>query len=170
MSTSRNKLWAIVVAVGAACLLLPTQALASPGYPTEIFDAIDMDCPPPCAVCHQDQTGGAGTATKVFADAMVNEGLEGENDSSVKPALEALDAAGTDSDGDGVGDVSELKQGRNPNIPGDSPICGPQYGCGARIAKPPAAVDSQAALLALCVAGLLVLGSRRRRISPSKRR
>ncbi len=170
MSTSKNKLWAFAVTMGAACLLFPAKAVASPGYPTEIFDAIDMDCPPPCAVCHQDQTGGAGTATKVFADAMVNEGLEGENDGSVKPALEALDAAGTDSDGDGVGDLSELKQGRNPNISGDSPICGPQYGCGARIAKPPAAVDSQAALLAVLVAGLLVLGSRRRRISPSKRR
>ncbi len=170
MSTSSNTLRAFAVAVGVVCLLLPAQALASPAYPTEIFDAIDMDCPPPCAVCHQDQTGGAGTATKVFADAMVNEGLEGEDDGSVKPALEALDAAGTDSDGDGVGDVSELKQGRDPNIPGDSPLCGPQYGCGARIAKPAAALDPQAALLALFVAGLLALGSRRRRISPSKRR
>ncbi|HMR06940.1 MAG TPA: hypothetical protein PKA88_14245 [Polyangiaceae bacterium] len=161
MSTCKRTIRVALLAIGVT--LLAGSVAASPSYPTEILDALEMDCAAPCTVCHQDTTGGAGTATKAFADALIDNGLEGEAASTVKTALDALDAAGTDSDGDGVGDVEELRQGRDPNLAGDAAICGPQYGCGARIANPNARLDPDATLLALCVASVLLLGSRRRR-------
>jgi hypothetical protein len=161
MFTCNRFFGAVLLSLGV--LAFSGSAMASASYPTELADALDMDCAAPCTVCHQDTTGGAGTATKAFADALIDNGLEGEDKSSVKPALDALDAAGTDSDGDGVSDVGELRQGRNPNIPGDASICGPQYGCGARIAKPSADLDPDAALLALCVSVILLGSTRRRR-------
>ena len=170
MSISRMTRWLLAGGALLVSSTVATPSFASPSYPTEVFDSLEMDCPPPCAVCHQDQSGGAGTATKVFAEALINEGLEGEDDGTVKPALLALEALGTDSDGDGVDDITELRQGRNPNLSGAEPICGPQYGCGARVANSDADVDPDAALLALFVASLLVFRRRRGRLSPSKRR
>ncbi|MEZ4221341.1 MAG: hypothetical protein R3B13_10490 [Polyangiaceae bacterium] len=152
-----------VLAPSFALALLAAPAVASPSYPGELLDALNMDCAAPCTVCHQDQTGGSGTATKRFAEAMIDVGLEGGDEGTVKSAAQALEANGTDSDGDGVGDIDELKQGRDPNVEGDASICGPQYGCGARVSSQPARGSEPWIVAASAVALALGLGRRRRR-------
>ncbi len=150
------------LAFAAVALTVP-RALASASYPGEIQSALNMDCAPPCTVCHRDQNGGAGTATKPFAQAMIKDGdLVGQDPSLVKPALDKLEAAGSDSDGDGVTDVGELRAGTDPNVKGPSPLFCPTYGCGAHVARDQQ-VDPAALLLALVTAlGLVALGRRRR--------
>jgi hypothetical protein len=67
-----------------------------------------------------------------------------------------------DSDEDGMGDVEELRNGRDPNVAGAKDICGPTYGCGARVA-PRGRIDGLALGAALAVAGALLISMRRRR-------
>lgn len=67
-----------------------------------------------------------------------------------------------DSDEDGMGDVEELRNGRDPNVAGAKDICGPTYGCGARI-EPRGRIDGLALGAALAVAGALLISMRRRR-------
>ena len=64
-----DKLSALML--GAALLVVTPQASASSSYPGEIQSALNMDCAPPCTVCHRDQNGGTGTAQKPFAQAMI---------------------------------------------------------------------------------------------------
>jgi hypothetical protein len=45
----------------------------------------------------------------------------------LRAALELLEAEGVDSNQDGIPDVAELREGRNPNDAAG--ICGLQYGC-----------------------------------------
>jgi hypothetical protein len=149
---------------------LARAAQASPSYPEEIEAALGMSCPPPCTICHDTQAGGVGTARTKFAAAMIDKGLTKQDPARIRPALDALEAAGAspdagpggvDSDGDGVGDVEELRQDRDPNGPGL--VCGPRYGCGARV-EPRGHTDATALAAASAIAAaLLVLGRRRRR-------
>ena len=67
----------------------------------------------------------------------------------------------SDVDNDGVGDIAELRAGADPNVPGDQSICGPQYGCGARV-EPRGSIDLSSAFAALLTALLLFGWSRRR--------
>jgi MYXO-CTERM domain-containing protein len=89
---------------------------------------------------------------------MVAEGLTGgSNTTALTTALDALEAAGTDSDGDGTGDIDELRAGEDPNAAGvsnDGPT--PSYGFGCAAA--PAASPLVGALAAF---GLLALRRRR---------
>ena len=146
--------------ITALLLLWAASAVASPEYPTAVQEAAGSPCPPPCTLCHETTNGGFGTATKPFAESMINDGLEGEDISLVAPAIEALRANQIDSDDDGVGDIAELASGRDPNLSGGGDLCGPQYGCGAQVASAPA-VGVHA--LALALAGAALLGARLRR-------
>jgi hypothetical protein len=60
---------------------------------------------------------------------MLAAGLTISGGSSLTSALDKLEQDGTDSDGDGVGDIDELKAGTSPN-PDKTPI---EYGCGGQI-------------------------------------
>jgi hypothetical protein len=98
-------------------------------------------------------------------------GLEGQDETLVAPAVKALRGSGVDggpsgvdSDGDGMDDIAELAAGRDPNIAGAGELCGPTYGCGARI-EPSGRIDWQAVLLALGVVGLLVTRFRKNALS-----
>jgi len=106
-------------------------ALASPVYPSTLTDFVGAPCAPTCSVCHSTPAGGVGTAVQPFAVALIDGGLTGGSDTAtLDTALGAMDAAGTDSDGDGIADLDELGAGDDPN--GGEPFCDvltPTYGC-----------------------------------------
>ncbi len=151
--------------VALAFVMVSGTAFASQSYPGELQSQLDMECAPTCTLCHQDQNGGAGTATKPFAEALIDNGLKKNDEASLRAAIEAADGEGVDTDGDGVVDIEELREGPDPNVSGAVPLCGPQYGCGAQVSKR-GEVDPPALLAALCVAGSLIFLGRRRRRSP----
>jgi len=152
----------------ALVLLVSNEGHASPSFPQEIQNYAGMACPPTCTLCHRTQEGGAGTTRGAFAVSMVTIGrIEAGKPEGVYPALAAAQGftPQPDGDGDGTGDVSELRAMRDPLVNGiqvsDAIICPPTYGCGARIApRPP--LDGSALAFALAVAGYLVVRLRRR--------
>lgn len=63
-------------------------------------------------------------------------GLRANDAAALHRALLLVEASGSDIDRDGMGDIDELRLGRNPNIAGSRELCVVTYGCGARIAPP----------------------------------
>jgi hypothetical protein len=115
------------------------SAFASPSFPGELQDQLDMPCVPQCTLCHRDSNGGVGTATRPFGAAVQSAGLELKRPDLIATVLAALERGRFDSDEDGILDVDELRQGDNPNQSGQGFLCA-TYGCTARVA--PAAADS----------------------------
>lgn len=105
-------------------LLLPVlvtlaafPALASPEYPGTVKVKLGLVTIPQCTLCHATNAGGAGTANRPFADSARDLGLSGGSDTTqLEGVLDAMQAAGTDSDMDGTPDIEELTNGRNPNV------------------------------------------------------
>ena len=153
MSTSRRlAAWC----VAGVALLYGATGQAHSTFPTLIQNDLNMPCTPACTICHRDNLGGFGTVSQPFGKAMQADGLL-FIEATLSPALNKLEAAGTDSDGDGVGDIEELRAGQDPN--GDLDLCSQaalaaRYGCGAHIAPSPGR-DSGACLSALLTALLL---------------
>lgn len=152
----RNHLSFLVV---PAVLAVGGAASATPEYPGTIQGKLSLTYTPACTVCHISATGGANTAKKPFAMSLLANGLTGgSNPSSLETALAALEAKNVSSAGDGVSDITKLKNGWDPNSPApagailaDGGInadagggvaaggppggdAGPAYGCGAHIA------------------------------------
>ncbi len=97
-----------------SALLSSTSALASSIFPGAI--ATHLDAPrPQCTVCHATNAGGSGTVTQAVGIALKAEGLVSSDIDALNAALDALEAAGTDSDAGGEGDVAELRAGTDPN-------------------------------------------------------
>jgi hypothetical protein len=142
-----------LVVVGAA-----QPAAASFNYPADLAEHLSAPKVPACTLCHQSASGGDALVTP-FVEAMRAEGLQGGGQTALlTTALDALDAAGTDSDGDGTSDVDELRAGEDPNAAGESNAGpSPEYGFGCAAAAPAAAP-----LLGV-VAALGLLALRRRR-------
>ena len=126
--------------LAAAFLLAARPAHASATFPAEIQKQLGLSYTPSCALCHANGVTGLGTATTKFATSMKARGLVANDLASLDTALAALEAEGTDSDGDGVPDITELKNGTNPNGGGVPPT----YGCfsvtGQGLAGSPAAL------------------------------
>lgn len=143
----RRTLLAVALLLGAA------PAAATSSFPEVIRDTLALDAAPGCMTCHTLAGGGAGTATKPVALSLVAAGLLPFNDASLETALGELEANGTDSDEDGVGDIDELRAGTDPNAPPGAdggPVPEPiQYGFGCAHAPPGSAVAF--ALLSLLV-------------------
>jgi len=147
-------------------LLAPTRAWATSGFPSDIATDLNAPSVPSCALCHATAAGG-GPVTQPFGQSMVARGLRAGNPGSLSTALQALEAEGTDSDGDGLGDIEELRMGLDPNFGGDAGSAAPEFGCGARVApRPPQHWFSTVAGLAMA----LVLLRRRRARSNDTRR
>ena len=144
--------------VAAVLALYGQISHAHSTFPTLIQSKLNMPCTPACTICHKDNLGGFGTVVEPFGKAMQANGLS-FIEASLSPALDRLEQADTDSDGDGIGDIVELRAGQSPN--GSSDLCSEaalaaRYGCGAHIAPSPRE-DSGALLAALLTS--LVLGA-----------
>jgi hypothetical protein len=112
-------------------IFIATTALASPSFPLVLADELAMPCTPNCTACHASAAGGSGTANQDFAFVMMAAGLVPADDASVVSALAVVESDGTDSNGDGMGDVQALRLGFNPN-PDGIDFCAvetPVYGC-----------------------------------------
>ncbi|MBM4280574.1 MAG: hypothetical protein FJ137_07370 [Deltaproteobacteria bacterium] len=144
-------------------LLLAPAALASSNYPGDLQSHLDAPAAPACTLCHQSP-GGGDTVVTPFGLAMKDEGLTGFGQTALLTgALDALEAAATDSDGDGTGDVDELRAGRDPNVDdGDG-----GGGGGGDVPPPPAygfgCAAAPASSTALGASLVLLWGARRRR-------
>jgi hypothetical protein len=139
--------------------LLAAPAAAAPIFPAEI--AAHLSAPtPPCTICHQG-TPGIGTATTAFATEMKARGLQVGNLASLDAALDAVAAENHDSNGNGIPDIQELKDGNDPNAVSNATTVTPTYGCVGAVAGARAGEARGGA--ALVVALLLALVAARRR-------
>lgn len=162
------------LALAAATALAPA-ALASDTYPGAVQSALGT-CTMQCTLCHTTLAGGPGNLNTGFGEAIqATAELSIRQPSSIAaalqkmeegPCIESLGAMPVqgpcDSDGDGTGDVEELRQGRDPNVSGEGNICGgPTYGCGARVARGTSDFDWVALLIAGAAAAIMIGGARR---------
>jgi hypothetical protein len=152
-------------------VFVASPALATPEFPETIQEALNMPCVPQCVLCHLTPSGGP--LNYRFGDTLSSYGqvARPHDRQSLRDALENIEnnpsKPGGQADGDGVSDIEELRRGDDPNVDGAGNLCGPRYGCGARIA-PHGAPDSLGALSAVVVAAALALAMRRLRKSPAR--
>lgn len=157
---------ALFVALGSA------SAWASPTFPDSVKSDLNLSYSPACTLCHNNQSGGAGTATQPFAVSMKADGLISGDRPSVQMALTKMTSDKTDSDKGGVDDVTELKNGTNPNDPSDDhnqsngtpTTASPAYGCGAsaHIAPNPETEGWMVGGLAMAIGAFVLRRNRKR--------
>lgn len=116
-------------AFGAA-LVVSAPARASEVFPPEIQQELELEAEPSCTICHATTAGGLKTVVKPLGIKLQSRGLLYRNLPSLRIALSALEAEGSDVDGDGVSDIDELRDGTDPNVSssGKAPLV-PDYGC-----------------------------------------
>ena len=139
------------------------RAAASESYPDDIKRKLRIDelpvAPPSCQLCHKDDEGGMMNIDKPFGLALMRADAKGAHVPSLLAAIDALEADGEDSDGDGTPDVAELRAGSDPNVGRDGSISRqvplPQTGCSLPAGAP------APGLAALPLFGLLWLSRRR---------
>ncbi|HZA14137.1 MAG TPA: hypothetical protein VE618_06560, partial [Myxococcaceae bacterium] len=96
-----------------ASVVFALDASATPNFPPAIRVAESLPSDPPCGLCHRG-VEMAGTVTTPFGVSMRQRGLVMYDVVSLRNALEAMRAAGVDSDGDGTPDLEELRAGGDP--------------------------------------------------------
>jgi hypothetical protein len=169
-----------ILVVLTSVVALPSVAHATAGFPGEIQSHLSLASAPDCSLCHTDgSTGGKGTVNTPFGKSIRAHGLVAYDTGALDSALDAEAKDGTDSDGDGSPDITELKAGTDPNVSngvggGDAGLSGgspaatsvvepPQYGC-ALGARTNLGAESTAGLSVL-VLGMAHITRRRRRPS-----
>jgi MYXO-CTERM domain-containing protein len=153
----------LAVMCGLALLVstVAGPAQGTPSVPGAIQAHLTLAEAPPCTLCHLGAPG-RGTVNTPFGATMRSRGLVAYDEAALGIALDALAAESKDSDGDGAGDIRELRDGTDPNAgAGGSEAPVPEYGCNAG-ARP-----EGGALLALLLAALIV--GWRRRTKPARR-
>jgi MYXO-CTERM domain-containing protein len=114
-------------------LSLAPPALASDPFPDAMRTQLMLPAAPLCTVCHQTLIGGLMTVTKPFGRTLQQRYMLLALDvAGLRQALTRMQQMGDDSDGDGVGDIAELLQGQDPNVPSEGGIVvddQPRYGC-----------------------------------------
>jgi hypothetical protein len=166
----RSLLRFVVVGLAPTVLVAPI-AQAEQTFPSVVQSSFDMLCAPRCTLCHATDPGqGTNYTARAFTLSVIRAyqskypGKLPTNDDEMKVALTLLKDGKVDTDGDQVLDDVELNQGNDPNKPGQERLCGPNYGCGAHVAKAPAK-NGEAWVLAACAAVVATFGFRRRRSS-----
>ena len=112
----------IVVAALTATLAwvgAPRAAQATAGFPGEIQTHLALSAQPPssCSLCHTTgSAGGKGTVNTPFGVSVRGHGAVANDSAALDAALDAMDKDGTDSDGDKVPDITELRNGTDPNV------------------------------------------------------
>jgi hypothetical protein len=169
----------------------PRLASAYFPFPADIQQHLALTYTPPCTICHATTAGGLpSTLVHPFGQAMLRAGslTFTSTEAEVDAALDDLAATKNDSDCNGIPDIEQLEQGRDPNPPGeyidgsnkptpdDEPDagCGDAlqpvlYGCGVQRSPAPPSGDGSAALGGVVAALGLVLTRRRRRGPPGRR-
>jgi hypothetical protein len=105
-----------------ALTLSALSASASPTYPEALAGQLELGCAPACTLCHDSTAGGPATANRPFGITARRLGLFSGNTEQLFQVIAQMEANGTDSDGDGTGNVAELRAGGNPNDPGTTPL------------------------------------------------
>lgn len=150
--------------VGLGVVLCATAAPAKPEFPGVISNQLQLSYEPPCSVCHTASKTGGATITTLFGYSLRERGLT--DGRSLPSALERLDADQADSDGDGVADVSELRNGTDPNSKANASlvhVADPSFGCSA--ARPSRSSPIGLITLLAAAAAALVVTRRSRRAS-----
>ena len=151
------------------CLALVVLSLAPPALASEVFTDVvkaQLNLPekPLCTLCHQTLVGGPMMVTKPFGLTLQKKyGLRLLDVAGLQRILMQMQATGEDdSDGDGIGDIAELLQGTDPNVPeGGVAADEPRYGCYCSAVPAPSA---PAAAGAAWLAGLALSSWRRRAV------
>jgi len=122
---------ALRICLALAVVALAPSARASDPFPEVIKAQLKLSEAPLCTVCHATLIGGLMTVTKPFGrNLMQKYGLRALDIPGLQNAIMKAQENGDDSDGDGVGDIAELIQGTDPNVPeGGVAVDEPRYGC-----------------------------------------
>jgi MYXO-CTERM domain-containing protein len=150
---STYRYFVVAIAAAACVSLLPARAAATPNFPGEVANHLMLDYLPACTLCHNGSPS-VTTATTLFAESLRADGAQPNDTASLDAALDKLAKDMTDSDGDGTPDITELKNGTDPNTAGTADGPAIAYGCFAKaeLAGQSSAPWGGAALTALCLA------------------
>lgn len=105
------------IALVSLALLVPSRAHATAEFPQAIVTDLGVTCANPiwdgsgCTICHTNNNGGLGTATKPFGAYMKSNGLTAFNDTQLKTLLTKLQSESphtTDTNCDGKPDIDQL--------------------------------------------------------------
>ena len=105
------------IALVSLALLVPGRAHATAEFPQAIVTDLGVQCANPiwdgsgCTICHTNNNGGLGTATKPFGAYMKSNGLTAFNDTQLKTLLTTLQNESphtTDTNCDGKPDIDQL--------------------------------------------------------------
>lgn len=149
-----RRVWLLVA---LPLLASSTEASASPAFPGVVRETLALGSAPQCTLCHSTPSGGLGTATTGFATYLRSRGLKAGDTGALRTALQAMIAEKHDTDGDGVPDADELKNGTDPGGTVDASVPPVEYGCGGAHVAPRGAPSSRGAIGALALA--LALGA-----------
>jgi hypothetical protein len=155
---------ALRVCLALVVLSLAPPALASELYTNVIQTQLNLPEKPLCNLCHQTVVGGPLMVTKLFGIRLRDKyGLRGADLAGLQRILMQMQASGEDdSDGDGIGDIAELLQGTDPNVPeGGVAADEPRYGCYCSAVPAPSA---PAVAGAAWLSGLALSSWRRRAV------
>ncbi|HKO52212.1 MAG TPA: thrombospondin type 3 repeat-containing protein [Polyangiaceae bacterium] len=119
-------------------MLLTLRVSAEELFPGAIQQAADIPCAPTCLLCHTEIPGNIANLKQPFGLTVLRSGVKPGDPSSMYTVVANLRANRVDTDGDGKLDVDELAAGTDPNTQNpNAELCGPLYGCGARVASSP---------------------------------